>query len=351
MIPVAWAYAEAAQLTEQAGIPEVASTLLGGFPSLEEVRLAQALWEVSHGQRTLASFCDDFGFHGPVESELAASSWREDPAPIEVLLDQLRVAGSASEPVVAEHRRGAERRRAERAVRRALGPVAARASVILTIGRRYVPLRQVGKASLVQSLDAARACAWALGQELQRRGVLADADDACMLTVDELVGAVRDPNANSLSELTAWRRAQHAHYLTLTIPRDFFGVPEPIAADDEQVPTTTMLRGQGVSAGVVEGTARVVASAHETIEPGEILVCPFTDPGWTPLLVVASGVVLDVGGSMSHGAIIARELGIPCVLGTQHGTVLIATGDRLRVDADEGVVEILERADASGAHA
>ena len=162
VIPVAWAYAQAARITEQAGMPELASTLLGGFPSLEEVRLAQALWEVGRGQRTLAAFCADFGFHGPVESELATRSWREDPAPLQDLLSHLGRAGDGNEPVVAERRRRDERRRAERALRRSLRPLtAARATVVLTVGRRYVPLRQVGKASLVQSLDVARACALA----------------------------------------------------------------------------------------------------------------------------------------------------------------------------------------------
>ena len=119
--------------------------------------------------------------------------------------------------------------------------------------------------------------------------------------------------------------------------------------DADQVPAAAnTLQGLGVSAGVVEGTARVIASALETVEPGEILVCPFTDPGWTPLLIVAAGVVLDVGGTMSHGAIIARELGIPCVLGTENGTARISTGDRLRVDGGAGIVEILERAATSG---
>jgi pyruvate,water dikinase len=115
----------------------------------------------------------------------------------------------------------------------------------------------------------------------------------------------------------------------------------PAAAPD-------VLSGQGVSAGVVEGVARVVRGASESIEAGEILVCEFTDPGWTPLFMVAGGAVLDVGGSMSHGAIIARELGIPCVLGTARGTTAIRTGDRIRVDGSRGTVEILERASVPG---
>jgi pyruvate,water dikinase len=308
--------------------------------------LAQALWEVGRRERTLEAFCADFGFHGPVESELASRSWREDPTPLRALLGNLEQTGEANEPVVAERRRRDEHRSGQRALRRALPPVAAaRATVVLALGRRYVPLRQVGKASLVQCLDVARACTRSLGAELYRRGCLADPDDVCMLTVDEVLAAVRNPSTASLAPLTAWRRERHAYYLTLEIPRDFHGVPEPLCHPDAGIVSdgAVTLQGQGVSAGVVEGPARVLESATDTVEPGDILVCPFTDPGWTPLLVVVAGVVLDVGGSMSHGAIIARELGIPCVLGTGNGTAMIRTGDRLRVDGDNGVVQILER--------
>ncbi len=346
VVPVAWAYAETARITEQAGMPQLATTLLGGFPSLEEVRLAQALWEVGRRKRTLEAFCADFGFHGPVESELASRSWREDATPLRALLGNLEQTDESNEPVVAERRRRDEHRSAQQSLRRALPPVAAaRATVVLALGRRYVPLRQVGKASLVQCLDVARACSRSLGGELHRRGCLAEPEDVCMLTVDEVLAAVRNPSTGSLAPLTAWRRERHAYYLTLEIPRDFYGVPEPLPTSSLDVvhKSAVTLRGQGVSAGVVEGPARVLESALDTVEPGDILVCPFTDPGWTPLLVVVAGVVLDVGGSMSHGAIIARELGIPCVLGTGNGTATIRTGDRLRVDGDNGVVEILGR--------
>ena len=346
VVPVAWAYAETARITEQAGMSQQASTLLGGFPSLEEIRLAQALWEVGRGQRTLEAFCADFGFHGPVESELASRSWREDATPLRALLASVEQTGESNEPVVAERRRRDEHRRAQQALRRALPPVAAaRATVVLALGRRFLPLRQVGKASLVQCLDVARACARSLGGELCRRGCLAEPGDVCMLTVDEVLAAVRNPSSASLAPLTAWRRERHAYYLTLEIPRDFYGVPDPLSdpGADAAPNAAATLRGQGVSAGVVEGPARVLENATGTVEPGDILVCPFTDPGWTPLLVVVAGVVLDVGGSMSHGAIIARELGIPCVLGTGDGTATIRTGDRLRVDGNNGVVEILDR--------
>jgi pyruvate,water dikinase len=219
-------------------------------------------------------------------------------------------------------------------------------------------LRQVGKAILVQVFDAARAYARAAGQQLAELGALESADDVFFLTIDDVADAARATPTTQLSAVVAWRKERHREYLAMDIPREFTGMPVPgpvlpATVRDDRSDTagtaeTDVLSGQGVSAGVVEGVARVVRGASESIEAGEILVCEFTDPGWTPLFMVAAGAVLDVGGSMSHGAIIARELGIPCVLGTARGTTAIRTGDRLRVDGGRGMVEILERASVPG---
>jgi len=173
------------------------------------------------------------------------------------------------------------------------------------------------------------------------------------LTIDEVAAAARVSSPTTFRDVVASRKERRREYLAMDIPREFSGVPVPgspraDASASVEPSDADLLNGQGVSAGVVEGVARVVRSASQSIEAGEILVCEFTDPGWTPLFVVASGAVLDVGGSMSHGAIIARELGIPCVLGTGRATSEIRTGDRVRVDGGRGVVEILERAAVPG---
>jgi pyruvate,water dikinase len=106
------------------------------------------------------------------------------------------------------------------------------------------------------------------------------------------------------------------------------------------------LDGVGGSPGVAVGPARVVTDsmADAPPGPGEVLVCPMTDPSWAPMFLLAAAVVTDIGGPASHGAIVARELGVPCVANTRRGTAVITTGDLLRVDGDAGVVEILERA-------
>ncbi len=106
-----------------------------------------------------------------------------------------------------------------------------------------------------------------------------------------------------------------------------------------------MITGLAVSPGVVEGRARVVLDAATSeLEPGEVLVCETTDPSWASLFLVASALVIDIGGALSHGAIVARELGVPCVINTRAGTRSLRTGDLLQVDGNAGVVRVLESA-------
>ena len=102
------------------------------------------------------------------------------------------------------------------------------------------------------------------------------------------------------------------------------------------------LVGNPVSSGVAEGKVRVVHDPQtEILKPGEILVATFTDPGWTPLFINASGIILEVGGIMTHGSVVAREYGIPAVVGVQNATKELKTGQRVRIDGNLGVVKIL----------
>jgi pyruvate,water dikinase len=115
---------------------------------------------------------------------------------------------------------------------------------------------------------------------------------------------------------------------------------------------TGALAGLPVSAGMVEGRARVVLDmAQADLRAGDILVTTYTDPSWTPLFVAAAGLVTEVGGLMTHGAMIAREYGLPAVVGVEHATALIADGQQIRVDGTRGYVEILDQRDPGRAEA
>ena len=144
-------------------------------------------------------------------------------------------------------------------------------------------------------------------------------------------------------DLVALRRQRRKEYETLVIPNMWRGEPEPSTAGAS--PTGSgIVRGVGVSSGIAEGFVRVVADpAFTEVGEGEILVTPTTDPSWASIMFLSRALVVDIGGPLSHAAVVARELGIPCVVNTRHGSRVLRTGDRVRVDGEAGTVEVLER--------
>jgi phosphoenolpyruvate synthase/pyruvate phosphate dikinase len=134
----------------------------------------------------------------------------------------------------------------------------------------------------------------------------------------------------------------------LALPSHFVGLPTPVAEEqgretDERAAPGAILTGIAASPGMAEGIARVVCdpSQFDNFDPDDVLVCQLTDPAWAPLLQLAAAVVIDVGGVLSHGAIVARELGIPAVIGTVDGSRRIRDGCKVRVDGSTGQVTVL----------
>jgi len=147
-------------------------------------------------------------------------------------------------------------------------------------------------------------------------------------------------------EEVEFRRGRREEYLTFTLPQAWEGDPEriPVGAAD-QPGDESELTGIGASPGSAEGIVRVVRDAGSAeLADGEILVCETTDPSWATLFLIAGAVVIDVGSRGSHGAIVARELGLPCVINTRSGTAALRDGDRVLVDGDAGSVRVLQRA-------
>ncbi|MDY7102975.1 MAG: rifamycin-inactivating phosphotransferase [Actinomycetota bacterium] len=184
----------------------------------------------------------------------------------------------------------------------------------------------------------------ALGREARRLvadRVIGEEDDIFFLTFAELAEVVRTDRADHA--LIRRRREEFASYHALTPPR-------VLTSDGEEV-TGTYRRGDrpagaligvAVSTGTVEGRARVVHHLAEAdVDPGDILVTRYTDPSWTPLFVTVAGLVTEVGGLMTHGAVIAREYGLPAVVGVERATELISDGERIRVHGTAGYVELL----------
>ena len=122
---------------------------------------------------------------------------------------------------------------------------------------------------------------------------------------------------------------------------------EPMAEEPDVLPADGVLRGTPASAGRVVGPARVVLDPAEArLEPGEILVAPSTDPGWTPLFLIAGGLVMEMGGVMSHGAVVAREYGIPAVVGVPDATERVRDGQEIVVDGTAGIVAVVSDSSA-----
>ena len=178
-------------------------------------------------------------------------------------------------------------------------------------------------------------------EQLVQVGVIHEKEDIYYLTFEELREVVRTNKLDN--EIISKRKDEHKLYEKLTPPRVITSDGEIIAGEykRENLPAEAIV-GLPVSSGVIEGRARVILNMEDAdLEDGDILVTSFTDPGWTPLFVSIKGLVTEVGGLMTHGAVIAREYGLPAVVGVENATKLIKDGQRIRLHGTDGYIEIL----------
>jgi pyruvate,water dikinase len=335
-------YDRVVALARLAGEPGLEIAVMTGYGSMEETRINADLWAVSRGRSSMPEFLSRHGFHAQSEGQLASRSWREDARGVQEIGSRYRDMAEDHDPARREVGQASARRTAETALITAL-PRAQRplAKLTLAAAARYLPLREVGKASFLQAVDGARAAAREIGDRLVGQRVLDDRDDVFFAALTEITSG---PPAD-LGERIEARRSQHAEYAGLQLPERWIGMPNPlpIAPEPPDGCSDAVVVGVAVSPGVVEGHARIVHDPFGEVdfEPGDILVCETTDPSWVVLFQLASAVVIDVGGAMSHGAIVARELGIPAVINTRVGTRVIKDGTRIRVDGAAGRVDIV----------
>ena len=329
------------RLTTSAGVGDMTS-LAGGYGSVPETAVVADLWRASRGEIDLSMVVERNGFHGPREGELMSQVWREDDTPLRRMVTEYALMDDARNPLrreaaLRDHRVELEREilTALPAVRR---PVARR---ILRTASRVMPLRGMAKDSFLQASDTIRASARRIGELLAADATIADRDDVFFLCEGEIAG--RRPD--DIRGLIRRRRERYDHYLTVEVPTRWQGDPVPVPLVVADGSPSDTIHGVGVSPGVVEGMARVVTDpACCGVEPGEILVTPATDPSWSSIMFISAALVVDIGGALSHAAIVARELAVPCVVDTKTGSRGIRTGDRCRVDGTTGTVTILERA-------
>jgi phosphohistidine swiveling domain-containing protein len=292
-------------------------------------------------QAELAAFIDRFGFRAVGEIDLGVPRWSEDPSYLlGAIANYLRLEDGALTPDE-QFRRGAREAEAmiETTIARVRGPRRRLLRFFLGRVRALMGSRELPKFMLIRTLfTPIRELLRPVGEELVAAGKLAAWDDVYFLNLAEIREAVA---GTDVRELVAPRRATHVREQARRyIPRVLLSDGTDAEAALISVPEGA-LRGSPASPGTVHAPARTILSPHGArLEPGEILVAPSTDPGWTPLFMTAGGLVMEMGGMMSHGAVVAREYGIPAVVGVPGATERIATGTMITVDGSAGVVSI-----------
>jgi pyruvate,water dikinase len=207
--------------------------------------------------------------------------------------------------------------------------------------RTFAGYREYPKYGMVSRYFVYKQALMAEAERLVQARVLREQEDIFFLRFQELQEVVRTKQVDD--QLIRQRKDAFRSYEALTPPRVLTSDGEAVAGAyrRDDVPSGALV-GLPVSAGTIEGRARVILEMAEAdLEPGDILVTAYTDPSWTPLFVAISGLVTEVGGLMTHGAVIAREYGLPAVVGVEQATRLIRDGQQIRVHGTEGYLEIL----------
>ncbi len=298
--------------------------------------------DVDRFRERLGEFLSRHGHRSVMEAEIAAKSWEEDLPTVFAMVRNYLHAGDEMEP-----RRLQERQRLER--EQATAEALARLSWwkrpifrhTLKQAQDWVVMREHTKELFVRAIDRGRRLSRHIGRRLVERGVTDDVWDLYYLTWDEAKALLRGQmTRDDARAAVARRREQEERNKRVVLPETFKGRPKPLRPDQQRLPESRVLRGIAVSPGRATGRARVITDPRldATIEPGEILVAPVTDAGWTPLFIAAAAVVVDVGGTLSHGSTVAREYGLPAVVNVKYGTRMIRTGQTITVDGTQGLV-------------
>jgi phosphohistidine swiveling domain-containing protein len=302
--------------------------------------------------RALAEFLAQHYFHGDVELDISVPRWGERPERVrQIVEDILRSGIDPKDPDRSAQSQfeafAAEEQRILSAIRRSLwGRITLERTFRrrLRLARVYLSRREAMREYSTRAYNIVRHFVLEAGARLHRRGSLRDPDDVFMLQTQELpLGQGAGAPADALAT-TAYRRLMYRGYRLLEPPGELGrDVTQSTRADVPGATDRSVLTGIGCSAGVVTARVRVVPGLEDahTLQAGEILVTRFTDPGWTPVLGLVSGIVTEVGGLLSHAAVIGREYGIPAVLNVPGATQLLRTGQRVEIDGSRGTVRVL----------
>ncbi len=295
----------------------------------------------------ILAFLDKYGMRCVGEIDITKARWSERPAALVPIIlgniknfepgagarrfEQGRQEAAKKEQELLERLRalpGGERKAEE--VKRMIDRV-----------RTFIGYREYPKYGMVSRYFVYKRALLDEAERLVQARLLREKDDIFHLTFQELHDVIRTNQVDD--QLIRQRKDAFRSYQALTPPRVLTSDGEVIAGayQRDDLPTGALV-GLPVSAGTIEGRARVILDMAEAdLEPGDILVTAYTDPSWSPLFVTITGLVTEVGGLMTHGAVIAREYGLPAVVGVEHATQLIQDGQRIRVNGTNGYVQIL----------
>ncbi|WBB50581.1 phosphoenolpyruvate synthase [Verrucosispora sp. WMMA2044] len=303
----------------------------------------------TEARQAIEAYLDRYGMRCVGEIDITRPRWRERPTTLlPVLLEHVRHA----EPGAAERRFERGRQAAEQKAREVLSRLralpdgerkAAETKRMIDRVRTFAGYREYPKYDIISRYFLYKQALLVEADRLALAQVIREREDVFFLTFDEFRDAVRTNQVDD--RLIRQRRDEFRSYQALRPPRVLTSDGEAVdgAYRRDDVPAGALV-GLPVSAGTVAGRARVILDlAQADLEPGDILVTVHTDPSWTPLFVAVAGLVTEVGGLMTHGAVIAREYGLPAVVGVADATRLIRDGQRIRVHATDGYVEILSR--------
>ena len=372
------------------GDPNIAMTLLAGIGEVDSAEPNFALWDLSRMVRASSDlteifdagvpgvlgrlsavaaagsrdaevflqagreFLAEYGSRGPNEWEMSADTWETNPEIALAALDRIRLQSNEESPRLRNAKRAEERERLTAEVRvkvAAFGSdeLSGNLEAALVAGHQ-MGFRERTKTNIIRAVHEGRMVFRELGRRHAEAGDIADAGHISMLLDDELESFVADPR--SLRQVLADRAVGWARLWELEPP--FFimdGNVPPLSQWAKKAPSQAaqavvgdVLTGVAGCPGIVRGIARVILDPADpfALEPGDIMVAPLTDPAWTPLFMAAGGVVVNVGGQISHAIIVSRELGLPCVVSVTDATDRIPDGALIEVDGDVGRITVLE---------
>ena len=363
--------------------PTLATRLIGNAGDVDSALPSFALWDLSRVVRADAGltaafdegdeglldrlrkehprfatqfdvFVHEFGYRGPSEWDIGVHTWETQPELPLSLIGRLRLLDDAASPALRIQERSAD---AAAALEQALKILGSNEEAVQTLhlaiasARRFAAWRERGKTNAVKVIHEVRAPLFELGRRLTAQGELDHPQQVFMALESEL--DLLATHAAALRDTLRERERQWRDLFDVEVPTfvvagqpmtPLADLPRKSGRETTTVKPGDVLVGAPASAGVARGRARVVTSTSQiaAFEPGEILVAPQTDPSWTPLFMVAAGVVVDVGALISHAMIVSRELGIPCVAGVGDATLRIPDGTLLEVDGSSGKVTVLE---------